>query len=221
MRKLVFANNEIYHVFNRGIEKRDIFTNKREFSRAILTLNYYRLLETPLRLSKALQLEKEKRIEFFKSLEQGIKRIEVIAYCLMPNHFHLLLKQTVSGGLQRYLADFQNSYTRYFNTRHNKRNGPLFQGAFKAVHIEDDNQLIHVSRYIHINPVVSFLLDEEKLDSYEWSSYPEYVSLGLVKMCDTDLILRLFKSQRSYRRFVHNHIDYAKKLERIKHLVLE
>ena len=221
MRKLVFANDEVYHVFNRGIEKKDTFTNKREYSRAILTLSYYRFSETPLRLSKVLLLEKEERREFFESLEEGVRRVEVIAYCLMPNHFHFLLKQTINGGLQRFLADFQNSYTRYFNTRHNKRNGPLFQGAFKAVHIEDDNQLIHVSRYIHSNPVVSFLIEEKKLDSYEWSSYPEYIALRQTGICDCDLVLGLFKSSGFYRRFVQDQIDYAKKLERIKHLLLE
>ena len=221
MRKIVFANNEIYHILNRSIEQRPIFTNKREYNRALITLNFYRFKNPPLRLSKALLLENQKREEFFQGFKQeSTKLVEIISYCLIPNHFHFLLKQKANNGIPKFASNFTNSYTRYFNTKH-KRIGPLFQGIFKAIWIENDEQLIHVSRYIHLNPVVSFIVKEEHLDTYPWSSLPEYLGSQKEKICDKEIILGLFPSKEKYRKFIHDQIDYAKKLEAIKHLILE
>jgi len=221
MRKIIFANNEIYHIFNRSIEQRPVFTHKKEYYRALTTLDFYRFKNPPLRLSKALLLENQKREEFFRELKQkGKKLVEIISYCLMPNHFHLLLRQKASNGVPKFASNFTNSYTRYFNTKH-KRIGPLFQGIFKAVRIENDEQLIHVSRYIHLNPIVSFIIKEKLLDTYPWSSLPEYLGSQGEEICDKEIVLGLFPSKEKYRKFVHDQIDYAKRLEKIKHLVLE
>lgn len=92
------------------------------------------------------------------------QHLEIISYCLMPNHFHLLVKQVIDHGIVKCLNNFSNSYTRYFNIRHD-RVGPLFQGRFKAVRIETDEQLLQVSRYIHLNPVASSLIEETKVVS--------------------------------------------------------
>lgn len=220
MRKVIFANNEIYHIFNRGIEKKPTFTDKREYERAFITLDFYRYQNPALRLAKALDLEIGLREEFFSRLrKEGNKLVEILSYCLMPNHFHLLVKQLQEQGIKTFLSNFSNSYTRYFNTKH-RRIGPLFQGIFKAVRVEDDEQLIHVSRYIHLNPVASFVLEEENLADYYWSSLPEYLR-GKEGICAKELILDLFSSTKKYREFVYDQIDYAKKLEAIKHLVLE
>lgn len=221
MRKIIFANNEIYHIFNRSIEQRPVFTHKKEYNRALTTLDFYRFKNPPSRLSKALLLENQKREEFFLRLKrEGKKLVEIISYCLMPNHFHFLLKQKANNGIPKFASNFSNSYTRYFNTKH-KRIGPLFQGIFKAVRIENDEQLIHVSRYIHLNPVVSFIIKEELLDPYPWSSLPEYLGRQKEEICNKEIVLGLFPSKEKYRKFVHNQIDYAKRLEEIKHLLLE
>lgn len=221
MRRVIFAADEIYHVFNRSIEQKPIFTNKREYSRAIIALDFYRFQNPSLRLSKVLLLEKEKREEFFLKLKQkGKKLVEIVSYCLMPNHFHFLLKQKVNGGISKFVSQFSNSYTRYFNTRR-KRIGPLFQGIFKAVRIENDEQLVHVSRYIHLNPVVSFVIKEKDLDVHPWSSLPEFLGNQGRGICDKRIVLDLFSSKEKYREFVHDQVDYARKLEVIKHLALE
>lgn len=221
MRKIVFANNEIYHILNRSIEQRPIFMSKNQYDRGLLTLNFYRFKNPPLRLSKALLLENKKREEFFHKLKQeSEKLIEIISYCLMPNHFHFLVKQTTDNGIVKFISNFTNSYTRYFNTKH-KRTGPLFQGIFKAVRIENEEQLIHVSRYIHLNPVVSFLIKEEFLDVYPWSSLSEFLGHQKEEICDKEIVLCCFSSRENYRKFVHDQIDYGKKLEAIKHLMLE
>ena len=170
MPQAIFAENYFYHVFNRGVTRQPIFKTKRDYQRAIITLNFYQHQKPPLRLARALSLNKEEKGNFFKELKGKAKLAEIICYCLMPNHFHLLLKQKMNGGISKFLSNFSNSYTRYFNVKR-KRVGPLFQGIFKAVRIETDEQLIHVSRYIHLNPIASLVIKEKELDNYPWSSF--------------------------------------------------
>lgn len=221
MTQIVLADNEIYHIFNRGIEHRPTFTSKREYERGLMTLDYYRFKTPLLRLAKALILNQEERNKFFANLrKQGEKLVDIVSYCFMPNHFHLLLKQKLDQGISKFLSNFSDSYTRYFNTKH-ERTGALFQGIFKAVRIENDEQLIHVSRYIHLNPVVSFLVKEENLETYPWSSLLEILGLEQKNICEIGIVLDLFSSKNKYRQFLYDQVDYAKKLERIKHLLLE
>lgn len=147
------------------------------------------------------------------------KHAEIVSFVFMPNHFHFLLKQNEENGISIFLSIFTNSYTKYFNTKRN-RVGPVFQGVFKSVHIESDEQLIHVSRYIHLNPVTSFIIDESELFSYPWSSLPDYLK-GESSLVNVGIVLKQFSSIDGYKNFVLDRIDYAKKLERIKHLVLD
>lgn len=133
--------------------------------------------------------------------------------------FHLLLQQVMDGGIITFLSRFSNSYTKYQNTKTN-RVGPLLSGVFKSVHIEDDEQLVHLSRYIHLNPVVSYVIKEEELLSYPWSSLPDYLKEDS-SLVDLKPVLNLFKSAEDYKEFVVDQIDYGKKLEEIKHLTLE
>lgn len=214
-------NGEIYHVFNRGVEKRPTFTDKKEYERAIKSISYYRFNNLTLSLAEALKLEKEKRNLFFLELnEKGKELVEIICYCLMPNHFHLLLRQLENDGIKKFLSNFSNSYTRYFNTK-KSRVGPLFQGIFKSVRIEDNDQLIYVSRYIHINPVTSFVIEENSLEKYPWSSIGEYLGLKTEGICHKDVILELFDSLEKYKEYLYDQIDYLKKLESVSHLLFE
>lgn len=218
VRKIIFANNEIYHIFNLAIEKRPIFTGKREYGRALLALDYYRH-KSILSLAQFLKLEDQKQELFFQLINKNKKLIEVLSFCLMPNHFHLLVRQLKNDGIKTYLSNFSNSYTRYFNTKH-KRIGPIFQGTFKAVRIEDDDQLIHVCRYIHLNPVVSFVIKESDLEDYLYTSFPEFV--GRKKgFCNKEVVLEYFSSIEKFKNFVHDQVDYGKKLEAVKHLTFD
>lgn len=221
-RQCIFANDEIYHVFNRGTESRSLFTCKREYLRGLQTLSFYRFTNLPFQLGRALILERDERENFFKKLKkEGIKLVEIICFSLMPNHFHFLLRQKIDKGISTFISNFSNSYTRYFNTR-NKRSGSLLQGPFKAKRIENDEQLMHISRYIHLNPVVSYVIEDNELDSYPWSSFPEYLGdKNIEAICNKEIVLSLFRSKKDYREFVHNQIDYAKRLEKIKHLEIE
>ncbi len=220
-RLIPFVTDEVYHVFNRGIDRRQTFTTRAEYKRAFLTLSYYRFINPQKKLSYFLELSIENQAKLLNELKrQNECLVEILAYCFMPNHYHLLLKQKVTNGITRFLSQFQNSYTKYFNTK-NERSGPLFLSQFKAVHIETDAQLVHVSRYIHLNPLTSFVVkDYESLKVYPWSSFNEYVAKNKI-ITDYDLVLSLFKNSDSYEEFVKNQIDYQRELHVIKHLLLE
>lgn len=220
-RKCVFANDEIYHIFNRGVEKRPTFMDKRELDRGIKTLDFYRFANLPLKLSKFLVLPESERVKLTQEMYRKYKKlVEIICYCLMPNHFHFLVKQIKKNGVSTFAANFTNSYTKYFNTKH-ERVGPLFQGLFKAVRVESDEQLIHVSRYMHLNPVSSFLIKPKQLEDYPWSSYPEYLDISHNKIADREIVLDMFASKEAYKQFVMDQVDYARQLEQSEHLILE
>lgn len=219
-RNLVFVTNNIYHVYNRGVERRILFSNTREHTRFIQTLWYYRFRKPPLRFSKFFTLNPQEQSVARTTLLHSPKQVDILAHCLMPNHFHLLLRQTADGGIRRFLSNVSDSYAKYFNTKHT-RVGPLFQGAFKAVFIETDEELMHVSRYIHLNPMAVSLIEIKGLVRYRWSSYGAYIQSAPDEMVETATVLSLFRSQGAYQQFVHDQADYAKKLEKLKHTVFE
>jgi len=206
-RTIPLITEEIYHLYNCGVEKRNIFLNKRDCRRFLETVKFYQYKDTPAKFSQFITPPGWKN--------QGANLVKIICYCFMPNHFHIIAKQTIDKGISIFMSRLENSYTKYFNTK-NKRVGHLFQGAFKAVRIENDEQLIHVSRYIHLNPFVAELVGY--LENYEWSSYLEYISNHKDEICQKDIILSFFKSVEEYKKFVVDHADYARSIEKIKHL---
>ena len=139
----------------------------------------------------------------------------------MPNHFHILVEQVVDNGISKFLSNFQNSYTRYFNSL-NKKDGAIFLDQFKAVRIETKNQFLHVSRYIHLNPYSSYIVRRiSDIENYAWSSFKSYLLNDEDKIIDKTKILSFFKDQEKYREFVLNQADYQRELKRIQHLLLE
>lgn len=219
-RKTPLVTDEIYHVYNRGINKQPTFNTKREYQRALLATQFYRVFNPPIRLSKFLQLERKRQEEILEVMNRGEKLVQIICFCLMPNHFHFLLKQKKENGISKFLGNFENSYTRYFNTR-NGRDGALFLDQFKAKRIEDDEQFIHVSRYIHLNPYAGFVVKSfDELVEYPWSSLPNYLN-GNNGFIEPNLVLDMFGGRDKYRQFVFDQADYQKKLKMIEHLFLE
>ncbi|MBI2326694.1 transposase [Candidatus Curtissbacteria bacterium] len=146
--------------------------------------------------------------------------LEILGFCLMPNHFHFLLKPNDDNSISSFVRNFQDSYAKYFNTK-NDRVGSLFQAMFKAVRIETDEQLLHISRYIHLNPVSSFMLKAQSLEDYPWSSFREYLGSGVYTFVNPKEILAFFKPKTRYKEFVLDQADYQQELEKIKHLTLE
>lgn len=214
------ANNEYYHIYNRGVARQPTYFFKNDYERFLLSLSYYRFDNLPSKLSRLLQIPKDEREQIFSGLEQtNDKVIEIICYCLMPNHFHLLVQQLKEDGISKFMKQITDSYTRYFNIRH-QRVGPIFQGAFKSVHVDANEQLLHLSRYIHLNPLVSFVVREDGFLNYPWSSLKKFVNNDS-SLVNAKVVIEQFKSPQKYLEFVLNQADYAKELERIKHLSLE
>lgn len=220
IRKTPIVSGEVYHVFNRSVGQQPIFLSSRDYLRAIDVFKFYLYEKPPIRFSFYNRLPENQKVKFYEELLKIKPHIvEIFCFCLMPNHFHFLLRGLTENGIRLFISNFQNSFAKYFNTKH-KRTGTLFQQNFKAVRIESDEQLVHVSRYIHLNPVTSYLIEAEDLENYLWSSYPNYLgdeSSYIFK----NLVLDQFKSVESYKKFVLDQVDYQRKLNEIKHLMLE
>ncbi|MBI2268269.1 MAG: transposase [Candidatus Blackburnbacteria bacterium] len=221
-RDIPLVTGEIYHIFNKGIAGQPTFNTKRDYNRFLETMFYYQNKDIPIRLSKLATLHSEQKSEILNYLNKKKQFIvDIVAYCLMPNHFHLLIKQTENNGTAKYTANITNSHTRYFNIK-NKREGPLFKGKFQAVRIESEEQLLHVTRYIHLNPYSSYIVKTTNdLLSYKYSSLRKYLGLEENQSIDTQTILAHFKSLETFKKFIFDQADYQRQLERIKHLILE
>jgi len=212
-RELPLVTGEYYHTFNRGVARLPTFLDDRDYKQAMLSLSYYQFVHPPIKLSRYKSLPRVEKDKLLESMNQSNQKLaQIISFVFMPNHFHLLLKQNIDDGISKFISQFSNSYTRYFNTRHS-RPGSLFQGTFKAVHVESEEQLLHLSRYIHLNPYVSAVVKKDQLATYPWSSYPDFLQ-GKSQLPG-------FKSLAAYESFVSNHADYARELEIIKHLTMD
>lgn len=221
-RNIPLVTGQIYHVVNRGIASQPIFLGKRDYDRALDAIFYYQNQHVPSRYSYFLRLPLKQRTEILTKLRQKREYlVEIVCFCLMPNHIHILLKQLQANGISNFMSNITNSFTRYFNTK-NHRLGHLFQGKFKAVRIETEEQLIHVSRYIHLNPYTSYLLKGlEDLEKYPYSSMIEYMNPKGVEICNKEIITSQFKSRSNYRKFIFDQADYQRQIGDIKHLILE
>ncbi len=206
-------------MFNRGVEKRTTFVDRADYERFLKICQWYLDPEPPIsysqreRLGKEIQHQIQHRV---LDLSEGL--VEVVAYCLMPNHFHFLVRVIKEQGLETWVRRTINSYTRSFNTRQN-RIGPLFQGPYKIARIESNEQLVHVSRYIHLNSVVARLCT--RAEKYPYSSMGLYLRTEQSNWVNPSVIVGQFASPSEYLTFVADHASYAIELNRIKHLLLE
>jgi putative transposase len=202
MRHLHFENYSYYHVFNRGIDKRKIFLRHGHYVR--FTNSILNLLDTGSATYRRIYNQGS-------ALKQKVK---ILCYCLMPNHYHLLIQQLSDNGITEFMHHLDTSYTMYFNIN-NKRKGRLFEYEFKAKLIESDEVLNHISRYIHLNPLIAKLTDD--FASYEWSSYPEYLNQRKNLFCDTTQVLSFHAfNPENYRQFVNDQISYSLLLKEIE-----
>ncbi len=213
-RKENFKSQTIFHVFNKSISNFDIFTEENNSLRFIECLDYYNNLYPKEKYS----IVKEKNIYKYQNILLRNKNslVNFISFCIMPDHYHLLIKILDGSMFSKYLGDIENSYCRYFNLKHNRK-GPLWQSRFKAVKIKNEEQLLHISRYIHLNPVTAGLVGRPE----EWltSSYRDIITnkFFLNKIIGEISI----RNSSVYKKFVENNINYQKKLKKIKKLILE
>ena len=202
-----------YHLYNRGVEKREIFIDKQDYQ---VFLYYLKLYLSP---KEAIIEEIKKRadISFEKKAEKIMKiihlnnfhqKIDLLCFTQMPNHFHLQIRQKNKQDMESFMRSLITKYVIYFNKKY-QRVGYLFQGRYKAVNIEKEEYLLQLSRYIHLN-AKEMLKKNQKLSSYPWSSYPAYINNLKITWLNKNYILSFFKkiqgfSFTSYQRFVEGY----------------
>lgn len=209
-----FVNDHIYHIYNRGVAKQTIFHDKQDYSHFLSTLSFY-LEENPKTKFSAVS---KKQCHEILSREPKQALVEILAYCLMPNHFHLIIKQLIENGITTFIRRSSNSYAHAYNMRYN-RVGTIFQGRFSAILVENDEQLLHLSRYIHLNPFVA-KLSNNPID-YLWSSYDSYIQNKSGRLCHPNFILSMAESSIRYQEFVNDYASYAQDLAFIKNLLID
>ena len=214
------ADGEGYHVFNRSIADFKIFRDNNDFLRMKNTIQYYQVTNMPLSISQFMRSESVKKHgfnkQFIKYSQDKKNRIQIIAYCIMPTHLHLILIQSKEDEISKFMQNILNSYSRYFNTKY-KRKGPLWETRFKTVEIESDEQLLHLTRYIHLNPVTAYLCG--KPEEWAMSSYSEYISKidRNSRICKYNNVLEILPA--TYKRFVEDRIAYQRELAKIIKLI--
>ncbi len=186
-RKIILTPDELYHVYNRGTEKRKIFMDAADYTRFIELLFFCNSSESVRidDLHRRAASQGSTLRELFPTFERKSTLVDLCAYCLMPNHFHLLIHEKKSGGISRFMQKVSTGYTMYFNTRY-ERTGSLLQGKYQALHASEDRYLKYLLSYIHLNPVKlveprwrevgvrNYTAAEKYLASYRWSSLPDY-----------------------------------------------
>lgn len=199
MRTVSFAPGEYYHIYNRGNRRQDIVRGDDDRARLLLSLFLFQHPDPPIQLARTVRRYVRHLVLDIPDLAQRL--VELVAFVLMPNHFHSIVREVQPGGISKYMQRFLDGYTKYYNTKY-EQTGHMFQGTFQAVHIEDDDQLLYCSAYIHRNPrELSGWRDREH--EYPWSSFPDYVGTnrwgGLLK---PDIVLDQTGRGDQYRRFV-------------------
>jgi putative transposase len=221
-RKIPLVSGEIYHVLNRGINDIPIFSQANDYHRFITTFGYYQNESPPLKFSYLKLIPIAERDNLLNKMRQRRNwQVDILAYCLMPNHFHFILKQLGNNGIANFIRYVNNSYSHFFNNKYHRK-GPLFEGRFKAIHIHTDNQLLHLSRYVHLNPFTSYLIKNiNLLPSYPYSSLLEYIEKNQPGICHKSIILDQFPKASNYKKFVFDQAEYQRTLDQIKHQLLE
>jgi putative transposase len=212
LRKTILATEEIYHVFNRSAQNVPIFKGEREYLLFLEATRFYLQENPPTRFS----IYRTSKANFPIKLESRL--VTIICFCLMPNHFHFILRQEKDNGIKQFIQKLTNSFAHYFILKY-KTSGHIFGGNFKAVRIENENQLLHLSRYIHLNPVTAYLVKNP--GDYPYSSYLIYLEKQPADFVDSSIVMGHFSKPEHYKNFVLSQKEYQRTLKEIGHLLLE
>lgn len=223
MRDVQFAAEEYYHVYARGNRGADIFRDQRDRERLMfllltmqshLTTMQVRMLWksftrngwlSPANAGRSLGRKPILDLQELLGTIADERFVNLVNFAFMPNHFHLTVQITQEGGLSRYMQKVLNAYTKYFNQKHDL-SGHLFQGPFGAVHVQDNEQILHLSAYIHKNPIA---LKEwrNKLDQCPWSSLTDYVHENRWgELLQSSIVLDQFKGGKDYKGFIRESV---------------
>jgi len=208
-RKTKFAVGEYYHIYNRGTDKRKVFMDNADcqrFVESILLMNDEKdgMMICWRDFKKA---HPETNLQDF--LKSNFRKPLVVfnAYCLNQNHTHFILRQESEKGIEKFMQRLGTGYTKYFNKKHG-RSGVLFQGAFKSVHIDNNDYLLYLSAYVNMNHFVHGYQDEQPEKIWPYSSMPIYMGKRNDIKCDTSVILSQFKNAPDYEKFAKENALY-------------
>ena len=216
MRKHPIVTGENYHVYNRGVDKRDIFLEKMDIKRFVESINEFNQIEI---IGSLINLRKSKNIEKGPKALSKEPLVSIVAYCLNPNHFHFILKQNMDGGIAKFMQKLQSGYTSYFNVK-NSRSGSLFQGTFKAQHIANENYFNKTLGYVNKNYQVHSI-PEDKKELFFASDYEyEHNDFKIVSRIEGERILEIFGGVNNFKKHSDEIVEIARK-ERGKTSLLE
>lgn len=192
MNREPFVNGEFYHVYNRGVDKRKVFLADMDFVRFLKGMKEFNSVN-PIGSLYVKSFEKDK---LSGSTAKSENLVDIVAYCLNSNHFHFILRQCVENGISEFMKRLSGGYTWYFNN-HQKRSGALFQGRFKAIHIDSNLYLLHLSAYVNLNNVA------HKINQAYRSSWDEYINEtnGYICKKGKGIILDQFNGTKEYTEF--------------------
>ena len=211
-RKVPLVTGEHYHVISRSTMQTPIFQANSDLDIALKCLKYYAREDSFPKFSYWLHNQAKIPLDYSHLL------VSIEAFCIMPTHIHLLLKQLSDKGIETYMQRLLTSYSHYYNKKH-QQSGSIFAGRFRAVHIETEDQFMHVSRYIHLNPSSAGIV-KDPLD-YPYSSLNEYQKDIAIPPIDPSYVLDCFSSKESYLQFVLSRKDYQRKLQLIKYALID
>lgn len=217
MRKIKFINEEYYHIFNRGVDKRIIFQDLSDLNRFFQSMQEFNTIK-PIGSIYANTLPKNKlRRKLRHSVSKDKKLVDFVCYCLNPNHYHFILQQLTDKGIEKFMHKLGMGYAKYFNSKY-KRNGVLFQGKFKAVHVNSNEYLLHVSAYVNLNYKLHQLGDS--VPKWYRSSWEEYVE-DKKGICEKGIILDQFENAKEYKKFSENSLKDIRERKEVEKLLLE
>ncbi len=205
-----FITGKYYHVFNKTADNKTPFLDNTKCSMFLLTSYYYRASDLKTSFSKWKQFNNSQKNKIKEQLQNSNNfRVDIISYCLMPNHFHFVLKQISDHGIHDFISNVTNSFKRAYNIENN-RLGALFLHRFHDVPIISSEQLLTVSRYVHRNPIAHKVNFSESFRSYPWSSYKDYLEISPdpLNLTNTKPVLSYFNSSKSYQKFVEDDFIY-------------
>lgn len=225
MRKIKFAEGEFYHIYNRGVDKRKVFLDERDYLRFLKCMREFNCIDPIGSLYEKAHKDKVVLPAFSPAsnsqLGIGSRKkplAEFICYCLNPNHFHFILRQLTEWGISKFMQKIGMGYTNYFNLKNN-RSGALFQGKFKAVKIDSEEHLLWLSAYVNGNAQIHGLIPDAS--QYQWCSYPEYLGLSDLAICDKNIILKQFKNLSDYQKSSEECFKYIKEKKDLQKYILE
>jgi len=206
IRKINFASGEFYHIYNRGTDKRNIFSDLADQERFIQSMKEFNALN-PIG-----SIYEHCRSQFGSKASKNGKKdkrlVNIVAYCLNPNHYHFILEQVSEKGIEKFMQRLGTGYSKYFNNKH-ERSGGLFEGKFQAVHIDSNEYLLHASVYVNLNDRVHGFGSKAskslgKMLIKSRSSWDEYMGNAKEGFCTKDNILGQFKNVKEYKTYAGN-----------------